>query len=102
MRIVWGLAVLLVVNTASGQDVKSFGESMVTVATGSLAPIQMPDGSKLWRWAGKVPKGENVEARLVEMIAQTMGQAHWCPSGWEESKRTPATMGITVIEGRCR
>ena len=71
------------------------------VAAGAFTPLQMSDGSQQWRWAGKQLKGEDAELRYSDVIAQAMGKALWCPRGWEETKRTPAS-GLLVIEGRCK
>jgi hypothetical protein len=96
MRIVVCLAVLLATGTASGQDMA------IRASTATLVPLQMPDGSKLWRWAGQPPKGEAAEILLTDLLAQALARAQWCSSGWEETRRTPVMGGTTVIEGRCK
>lgn len=64
--------------------------------------LQMPDGTKRFRISLKLPTGEEVEMRTIDMIAQGLANIHWCGNGWEETKRTAATLGITLIEGRCK
>lgn len=75
---------------------------MLKANAGALVPLQMADGSKLWRWAGKIPKGDAAAALLDDLIAQGLARAQWCANGWEELKRTPGLMAVTTIEGRCK
>lgn len=90
--------------SAMAQDngVLSFGEAMSSASTGALVPLQMPDGTKLWRYSRKEMKGPDVELRLTDVMAQAMAAARWCPDGWEETKRSTPTRGFVLIEGRCK
>lgn len=67
-----------------------------------LVPLQMSDGSKLWRFATKAITHDHAEESLRDLIAQGMGKALWCPNGWEEIRRTEPSKGLWLIEGRCK
>lgn len=98
MRIVICLAALLATGAVSAQD--ALQEAMLKVATGTLAPMQMPDGSKRWRFVRK-PTRLDTDAFVTELIAHGLADAHWCGSGWEETSRSTVS-GMLMVEGRCK
>jgi hypothetical protein len=95
-------ALLTVPAMAEDTGVLGFGESMAKASAGALTPLQMPDGSKLFRFVGKELKGEEIEMRYADLIAHALGKALWCSAGWQETKRSTPTRGFVLIEGRCK
>jgi hypothetical protein len=72
------------------------------LTSGILVPTQMPDGSKLWRFSVKELKGEALEIRYTDLIAQALARSQWCSGGWEETARSTPSKGFVFIEGRCK
>lgn len=91
--IVLGVALQLVVGSVSAQAFP---------APPSAQGIQLADGTKVFRVSFKEPKGADAELRIADYIGSGLGTIRWCENGWEETKRTPTTMGIILVEGKCK
>lgn len=66
----------------------------------ALATMTASDGSKSWRFVGPWRLNSN-EDELASAIAFKLGEAHWCPNGWDISSRQKE-MDRLVVEGRCK
>jgi hypothetical protein len=65
----------------------------------SFAPMTASDGTKTWRFVG--PWRLNADdAALNNALSFKIGEAHWCPNGWQITSRRKAA-GFLMIEGRC-
>lgn len=104
MRALILIAAFVVAPSFAADDfgILGFSDSMLKASAGALAPLQMPDGSKVWRFSTKELKGEEIEMRLTDLIAQGLARAQWCSNGWEETKRSVPSRGFLLVEGRCK
>jgi hypothetical protein len=57
------LAPLITAPVVAQDSITSFSEAMAKASAGSLAPLQMPDGAKLWRYVSRQLKGDDVDLR---------------------------------------
>lgn len=66
----------------------------------AFAPLTESDGSKSWRFVGPWRLNSQPD-ELNSAIAFKIGEAHWCPHGWEIASRDKEA-GFLVVQGRCK
>jgi hypothetical protein len=62
-------------------------------------PLQMEDGSRLWRF---VINGMAMpqDSYILDAIRLALGRSNFCPAGWEITSREKKAMLLTVA-GKC-
>jgi hypothetical protein len=88
-----------------GASMKSLCTCLLLIATQPafaderFEPLQMEDGSRLWRF---VINGMAMpqDSYILDAIRLALGRSNFCPAGWEVTSREKKAMALTIA-GKC-